>query len=158
MSHMNLTHYLYFYCNKIVFEIRTPHSPSSMQSAVVGVPTWLTYFPSSWSTHYRNDCIIPETIKADHEIRRLEREWSFSLFVLGAERLKVLSGLHFLKDASGVISREMEKSITYTGTYYESIRLLKKWILAHLLQFDRQLQRARYVCNGKMIPFYVPGR
>lgn len=48
-----------------------------------------------------------------------------TLFVSGAERLKVLSGLHFLKDASGVISPETEKSITYTGTYYESICLLK---------------------------------
>lgn len=31
---------------------------------------------------------------------------------------------------------------------------VKKWILAHLLQFDRQLSRARCVWSGKMIPFY----
>lgn len=31
---------------------------------------------------------------------------------------------------------------------------VKKWILAHLLQFDRQLSRARCACSGKMIPFY----
>lgn len=31
---------------------------------------------------------------------------------------------------------------------------VKKWILAHLLQFDGQLWRARCVCSGKMIPFY----
>lgn len=59
-------------------------------------------------------------------IRETGKRHNYSLpSVLGAERLKVLSGLRFLKDASGVISPETEKSITYTGTYYESICLLK---------------------------------
>lgn len=32
---------------------------------------------------------------------------------------------------------------------------VKKWILAHLLQFDRQLSRAGRACSSKTIPFYA---
>lgn len=49
---------------------------------------------------------------------RQEEHSHNSLFVSGAERLKDLTGLHFLKDASGVIPPETGKSIAYTGTYY----------------------------------------
>lgn len=55
----------------------------------------------------------------------LGKTWDNSVFVYGAERLTDLDGLRLLKDASGVIPLETGKSIAYTGTYHQSILLLK---------------------------------